>query len=150
MGGTLADWKSRPSSLRKLWVAAREGKLWTAIFTSTATIKFRDRVGRVTPCAPFLGRSVNRGAHGVTRPTVAAGGVTKFICRCTSPASRQLRNVSNCWLPTMSIWRSVSGILDQNIQQSPRLATLTGCLPFPLSSSGGEGRREEAVCSQAY
>src|SRR5439155_1341055 len=40
--------------------------------------------GRVTPCAPFLGRSVNRGAHGVTRPTVAVGGVTKFICRCTS------------------------------------------------------------------
>src|SRR5438477_9811683 len=62
----------QPHEARKLWVAAKEGKLWTAIFTSTATIKFRDRVGRVTPCAPFLGRSVNRGAHGVTRPTLFA------------------------------------------------------------------------------
>src|SRR5881628_1541826 len=60
------------------------GFLWHDQPASTAPIKFRDRVGRVTPCAPSLGRSVNRGAHGVTRPTVAAGGVTKLICRCTS------------------------------------------------------------------
>src|SRR6266436_7885081 len=50
---------------------------------STVTIKFRDGVGRVTPCAPrFTGRPRN-GAHGVTRPTFAAGGVTKLVCRST-------------------------------------------------------------------
>ncbi len=60
--------------------------------SSTATIKFRDGVGRVTRCAPCLGRPVNRGAHGVTRPTLARNlivavlAVTAAFCLQTTPA----------------------------------------------------------------
>ena len=50
---------------------------------STVRNKFRDVVGRVTPCAPFGKLSADRGAHGVTRPTRALHDVTKLICRGT-------------------------------------------------------------------
>src|SRR6266566_5120432 len=53
------------------------------ISASTVTNKFRDVVGRVTPCAPFGKLSADRGAHGVTRPTRALHDVTKLICRGT-------------------------------------------------------------------
>ncbi len=51
---------------------------------STVTNKFRDVVGRVTPCAPFGKLSADRGAHGVTRPTRALHDVTRLICHSTS------------------------------------------------------------------
>src|SRR5437762_1007478 len=50
---------------------------------STVTNKFRDVVGRVTPCALFGKLSADRGAHGVTRPTRALHDVTKLIGRGT-------------------------------------------------------------------
>ena len=55
--------------------------------TSTVTNKFRDVVGRVTPCAPFGKLSADRGAHGVTCPTRALHEVTKLICRGTRAGS---------------------------------------------------------------
>src|SRR5260370_36546650 len=61
-------------------------KTWLKLkprLTSTVTNKFRDVVGRVTPCAGFGKLSVDRGAHGVTRPTRALHDVTKLICRGT-------------------------------------------------------------------
>src|SRR6266702_5069288 len=59
----------------------------------TVTNKFRDVVGRVTPCAPFGKLSADRGAHGVTRPTRALHDVTKLICRGTREVTvRLLRN----------------------------------------------------------
>ncbi len=45
----------------------------------TVTNKFRDVVGRVTPCAPFGKLSADRGAHGVTRPTRALVAVLVVV-----------------------------------------------------------------------
>src|SRR5712672_2229319 len=56
---------------------------------STVTNKFRDMVGRVTPCAPFGKLCAGCGAHGVTRPTRALRDVTKLLCRGTSDVTRQ-------------------------------------------------------------
>src|SRR5438046_9293806 len=76
------------------------------IRTSTVTNKFRDVVGRVTPCAPFGELAADRGAHGVTRPTRALHDVTKLICRSTSASvANAALGIVEClfmrfWLPT--------------------------------------------------
>ena len=56
--------------------------------TSTATRKFCAKVGRVTPCAPCGRPRAGGGAHGVTRPTLAPGHVSKLPCRRTSSSKR--------------------------------------------------------------
>src|SRR6266566_560753 len=51
---------------------------------STVTIKLRNLVGRVTPCAPQPASDLPNGAHAVTRPTQPLDHVSKSLCRHTS------------------------------------------------------------------
>jgi len=48
------------------------------------TLRARNLVGRVTPCAPRSAMRFPNGAHGVARPTGSRANVTELVCRGTS------------------------------------------------------------------
>jgi hypothetical protein len=69
--------------------------------TGSVTNKFRDMVGRVTPCAPFGKPGAGCGAHGVTRPTLMLHDVMKFHYRTPSFGWDRLIQPSESFLALM-------------------------------------------------
>ena len=54
----------------------------------------RERLGRVTPCAPFGKLSADRGAHGVTRPTTSRNLFVTVLARAPQQLAHFAGNIA--------------------------------------------------------